>query len=139
MAGAAGAPAADITDRDRVRHRLWVVPADQATDDPTDRARELIARASARPITIADRHHRYETALRYRDERRMTRSCESDPAFDYVLMLFLETTAEPLTVLPTHRVVRGLGGAGVASLQSRLGELFTVRSADRDELRRTFA
>jgi uncharacterized protein (DUF1015 family) len=138
LAGAAGAPAADITDRDRVRHRLWVVPADQATDEPTDLARELITRASAGPITIADGHHRYETALRYRDERRMTRSCESDPAFDYVLMLFLETTAEPLTVLPTHRVVKGLG-EGAAGLLAAAAEVFDVRPVkDRESLGATF-
>ena len=36
-------------------------------------------------------------------------------------MLFLETTAEPLTVLPTHRIVRGLGDDGVAPLRAGLG------------------
>ena len=71
------------------------------------RSRSCSRSRAAQPVTIADGHHRYETALRYRDERRMTRSCEEDPAFDYLLMLFLETTAEPLTVLPTHRLVRG--------------------------------
>ena len=50
------------------------------------------AAAGAGPITIADGHHRYETALRYRDERRMTRSCDEDPPFDYVLALMLEAT-----------------------------------------------
>ena len=85
-------------------------------------------------MTIADGHHRYETALRYRDERRMSRSCEEDPAFDYLLTLFLEATSEPLTVLPTHRILRGLGDQGVATLRDRLGELFDVGapvSADR--------
>ena len=47
--------------------------------------------AGRAPITIADGHHRYETALRYRDERRLTSSQEKDPAFDYLLMLLLET------------------------------------------------
>ena len=84
----------------------------------------LLAAAGAGPVTIADGHHRYETALRYRDERRMSRSCEEDPAFDYLLMLFLETTAEPLTVLPTHRLVRGLGADGPARLRDRPRELF---------------
>ena len=42
----------------------------------------------------------------------MSRSCEEDPAFDYILTLFLEATAQPLTVLPTHRIVRGLGDDG---------------------------
>jgi uncharacterized protein (DUF1015 family) len=99
---------------------------------------DLVAIAAAHPITIADGHHRYETALRYRDERRMSRSCEEDPAFDYLLMLFLETTAEPLTVLATHRIARSMGDDGVARLRERLTELFSVRPASRAELIDTF-
>ena len=118
---AATLPEIDVLADDGVRHRLWVVPVG---DD--GRAAELVAAAGAAPITIADGHHRYETALRYRDERRMSRSCEEDPAFDYLLMLFLETTTVPLTVLPTHRVVRGLGDDGVESLWTGIGELFEV-------------
>ena len=114
----------DVIDDDGVRHRLWAVPADGDAAEAV--APLLAAAASAGPITIADGHHRYETALRYRDERRMSRSCEEDPAFDYILMLFLETTGEPLTVLPTHRIVRGLGDDGVAQLLARLEEFFVV-------------
>jgi uncharacterized protein (DUF1015 family) len=132
---AASSPAVDVSDDDGVRHRLWVVEAEgpHATE-----VADLIAIAAADPVTIADGHHRYETALRYRDERRMSRSCEEDPAFDYLLMLLLETTAEPLTVLPTHRIVRSIGDAGVTALRSRLGELFAVRPASRSELEETF-
>ena len=43
----------------------------------------------------------------------MTRSCEPDPPFDFLLTLLLDAD-EPLTVLPTHRVVRGLGDDGLA-------------------------
>jgi hypothetical protein len=68
----------------------------------------------------------------------MSRSCEEDPAFDYLLMLFLETTAEPLTVLPTHRIVRAIADTGVAALVSRLPNLFTVRPAGRAELEDMF-
>jgi uncharacterized protein (DUF1015 family) len=131
----AGQAAIDVRDDDGVRHRMWVVEADGSE---ADHVAALIAIASAGPLTIADGHHRYETALRYRDERRMSRSCEEDPAFDYLLMLFLETTAEPLTVLPTHRVVLGLGDDGVSRLRGRLDELFDVRVAGRAELERSF-
>ena len=130
---AARSPDTDVADDESVRHRLWVVPAD---DDPG--ARELIAAAGRGAVTIADGHHRYETALRYRDERRMSRSCEEDPAFDYLLMLFLEATSQPLTVLPTHRVVLGLGADAADGLRAGLGGLFDVRSADRPELEATF-
>jgi len=113
-------PIADVTDGDGVRHRMWAVAADgpEATQ-----VESLISAAGAGTITIADGHHRYETALRYRDERRMSRSCEEDPAFDYILMLFLEATGS-LTVLPTHRVLGGLGEEGIAALRQGLGDLF---------------
>jgi uncharacterized protein (DUF1015 family) len=130
-----GAPAIDVSDQDDARHRLWVVEADGPS---AALVAELVAIAAAEPVTIADGHHRYETALRYRDERRMSRSCEEDPAFDYLLMLFLETTAEPLTVLPTHRLLAGLGADGVASLWSRLDELFEVGPATSERLVRDF-
>ena len=123
-------PTIDLVDDDGVTHRLWVVPTDGQDEGPSDGpVSRLVAAAGGAPITIADGHHRYETALRYRDERRMSRSCEEDPPFDYVLMLFLETTGGQLTVLPTHRVVRGLGEAGVEALWANLGELFEVERA----------
>jgi len=133
---ATGSPAIDVVDDDGARHRVWVVAADGPS---ADMVAELIGIAGSEPVTIADGHHRYETALRYRNERRMSRSCEEDPAFDYLLMLFLETTTEPLTVLPTHRLVSGLGADGVAHLRARLGDLFAVGPADRQELLAAFA
>ena len=129
------APTIEVTDDDGVGHRLWVVAGDGVH---AAAVAALVARAAAGPVTIADGHHRYETALRYRDERRMTRSCEEDPAFDYLLMLFLEATAEPLTVLPTHRIVRSLGVEGVERLREGMGELFEARAAEWGELEAMF-
>ncbi len=126
---AAGPPDADVVDDDGVRHRMWALPA--SGDGPASVvAGELLAAGERGPITIADGHHRYETALRYRDERRMTRSCEEDPPFDYLLALLLEATGQPLTVLPTHRLVCGIGAGGAATLLERTNELFTVEPID---------
>jgi uncharacterized protein (DUF1015 family) len=127
----AGPAAEDVVDDDGVRHRLWVVEAD---GPHAAEVASLIEIAAAEPVTIADGHHRYETALRYRDERRMSRSCEEDPAFDYLLMLFLETTAEPLTVLATHRLISGLEDGAHAEVPARLAELFELSAATRDQL-----
>jgi uncharacterized protein (DUF1015 family) len=132
---AAGPAALDVRDDEGVRHRLWVVTADVPH---AAEVAELLGIAASDAITIADGHHRYETALRYRDERRMSRSCEEDPAFDYLLMLFLETSATSLTVLPTHRIVRGLGDAGVDSLSAGLESLFGIVPADDATLRQAF-
>ena len=135
---ATGAPDIAVVDEDGVRHRLWAVAAD-GDDAAATTAAALLAAASAGPVAIADGHHRYETALRYRDERRMTRSCEEDPAFDYLLTLFLETERQPLTVLPTHRLVRSLGEGGGAALLSRLDALFEVERAEAPAVRDAFA
>ncbi len=126
----------DLTDDDGVRHRLWAIEAD---GEGAAAVAPLLDAASRGPVTIADGHHRYETALRYRDERRMSRSCEEDPAFDYILTLFVDAAAEPLTILPTHRIVRGLGDDGAAALLARLEGLFEVeRDVDPAALRERF-
>lgn len=142
-------PAIEVRDDDGVLHRLWIVPVGSGeaggpeggrTEAPTpaELAVELLALAGRGPITIADGHHRYETALRYRDERRMTRTCEEDPAFDYVLALLLEARHHPPTVLATHRVLVDLGEAGVERLLAGLSELFSVHPVDAAELVRRF-
>lgn len=126
----------DLVDDDGVRHRLWAVLGD---GDSADAVAPLLAAASRGPVTIADGHHRYETALRYRDERRMSRSCEEDPAFDYILALLLDASRQELTVLPTHRIVRGLGDAGVDALFAKLGPFFEVRrDVAADDLRQAY-
>ncbi len=134
LAAVATGPAdVDLVDDDGVRQRLWPVVADG--DGPSARVvADLLADASASPVTIADGHHRYETALRYRDERRMSRSCEEDPPFDYLLALLLEASDETLTVLPTHRLLRGIGPEGARRVVDGADELFEVRGdvTDRD-------
>jgi uncharacterized protein (DUF1015 family) len=84
-------PIIDLTDDAGVEHRLWALAAD-GPDAPG--VASLIAVIGAEPVTIAEGIERYESAVRYRDERRMSRSCEEDPAFDYILALFTETAAD---------------------------------------------
>ncbi len=122
-------PVSDVTDDDGTRHRLWVV----ADDGPDGVVGRLAAVAGAGPMFIADGHHRYETALRYRDERRMTRSCEPDPPFDFIFALLLDAGDE-LTVLPTHRIVRGLGADGLARLIAGLDGLFEITPSTTEAL-----
>jgi len=90
----------DLTDPGAVRHRVWTLAADGPAAEAVS---GLIAAVGSAPVTIADGQARYESALRYRDERRMSRSCEEDPAFDYILALFVEgpeaASTQPLTGL----------------------------------------
>jgi len=131
-----GAADLEVVDDDGVRHRIWGFAAD---GEAAPAVEGLLAAADRGPVTIADGHHRYETALRYRDERRMSRSCEEDPAFDYVLALLVDAGSQPLTVLPTHRIVRGPLDGDPAGWPSSLGDLFEVeRGLTEEDVRRRF-
>jgi uncharacterized protein (DUF1015 family) len=135
---AATAPLVELEDAVGVRHRVWM----RATGEEVERdgAIETVCqRLGATPITLADGHHRYETALRYCEERRRGPAVEDHPAWAEILMLILEPIEGPLTVLPTHRVLLGLDGDGVGALVSGLDELFEVEpDVDRERLLAAF-
>jgi uncharacterized protein (DUF1015 family) len=93
------APATELTDEYGVIHRLWPI------SEPT--RIETIQKALAdQKLVIADGHHRYETALNYRNERRAA-TASSDPNADLerAMMTFVNTRSEGLVILATHRVV----------------------------------
>jgi len=92
-------PTIEVTDEYGVVHRVWAVPEGERVEAAT--------RAMAdQKLIIADGHHRYETALRYRDERRAGGGkADGHQAYDRVMMTFVNMDAPGLVILPTHRVV----------------------------------
>ena len=131
-------PSAEVVDDAAVQHRLWVVAAGE--NDARDRAiGEITGALGWGPITLADGHHRYETALRYADEQRRTADVEDEAAWNEILALVLEPEEGALTVLPTHRVLLGLDDETRSGLLQRAGELFDVEEGiDRERLVATF-
>lgn len=121
---AAGPPRIDIVDAGGEGHRLWELPG--GTDGRAERLADL---AGAATLTIADGHHRYETALRFQAERvaGTASAPDAEAGYNFVLMLLLEPEAGPVVVLPTHRVVRGIDVDGRPSLADRLAGLYAVR------------
>jgi uncharacterized protein (DUF1015 family) len=86
---------------------------------------ELIATLQSKPLFIADGHHRYETALAYRRARRQHGGRSANAPDDNVLMLVSSLEDPGLTVLPTHRVVRG-ALPSVDDIKHRLRETFSI-------------
>ncbi len=87
----AGEPAAVAADESGVGHRLWIAPPDP------DVARWL----EPESLMIADGHHRYSMALRYRDEMR---SSHGSGPWDHVMMLIADAAVQEPPVLPFHRI-----------------------------------
>ncbi len=94
-----GQPAESFTDADGVTHRLWI-----AEDGPAVQA--ICRQFDQRKLYIADGHHRYETALRYRDHLREEGQATGES--DYVMMMLVDMENPGLVVFPTHRIVRNL-------------------------------
>ena len=99
----AAPPTVEVRDEYDVMHRMWKVsdPAIIAT---------VQTKMADKKLIIADGHHRYETALNYRNEMRQQTSPNREAPFERVMMTFVNMDAPGLVVLPTHRVVFGLDG-----------------------------
>jgi uncharacterized protein (DUF1015 family) len=112
-------PANNFTEDDEA-HRLWVA------NEP-----EFVQRVShflaSRSIYIADGHHRYETALAYRDERRQDNK-PGNEAFNFVMMSLVPFSDPGLIVLPVHRLVNNLSSKAVTQFRDNLETLFEVES-----------
>jgi len=88
----------------------------------------VVAAAEAERAVIADGHHRYQTALAYRDE-----VGASDEGPHRFVLAFLCPLEDPgLTILPTHRLLHSVAGLDAASLLERAREVFEVRGLDAD-------
>src|SRR5580704_5929979 len=88
----------ELHDEFGVTHRLWPV-----TDVAT--IRRIQSAMADKKLIIADGHHRYETALNFRDESRAAAGV-NDPyaAAEFAMMTFVNTHSRGLTILPTHRL-----------------------------------
>ena len=121
-------PLMEMTDEYGVLHRVWRV---------SDPAIVSLVRGKMRDkkLIIADGHHRYETALTYRNERRQNASAQpissKDLApYELAMMTFVNTDSPGLVVLPTHRVVHSLPSFSMDSLRTGASEFFSVEEAD---------
>lgn len=121
MSKAAGRhPDVDVRDRDGVRHRLWV------DSDPSDIAK-IVEFMGDKQVVIADGHHRYETALAYRDEMRAQKNSGGEEApYDYVMMTLVNVYSPDLVVFPTHRMAANLSEDDLTSLEPKLSEFFEI-------------
>lgn len=96
-----GAPAQEFTDEQGVTHRLWII-----TDEKI--IKKIADDFSERKLYIADGHHRYETALNYRNYLRENGRAREGDGCDYQMIYLVDMEHPGLVVYPTHRLVRGL-------------------------------
>ena len=130
-----------VTDEYKVLHQQWCI------SDPALTAL-VRGKMKEKKLIIADGHHRYETALNYRNERIAalrnvprapqpysrsdTPVAEPDDTapHELVMMTFINMDSPGLVILPTHRVVHGLPLFKPEELRAKVCEFFSIEQVD---------
>jgi uncharacterized protein (DUF1015 family) len=117
-------PEISVLDEYEVLHRVWRV-----FDAGTIRTVQQLMRE--KELLIADGHHRYETALAYRDQRRsQAGTIDRDAPYEYVMMTFIRMESHGLVILPTHRIIHGLVDFNRERLLEDARRFFDIRHID---------
>ncbi|MDI6822225.1 MAG: DUF1015 domain-containing protein [Actinomycetota bacterium] len=112
-------PIIDVRDEDGVRHKLWRINEQKTID-------KIVQIIKDKELYIADGHHRYETALNFRNEMRK-KFPELTEVYDYVIMMLVNMDGEKLTILPIHRVVRNIKELNFHRLLQKIEEFFDLQ------------
>jgi len=138
-----GYPDLETRDEYGVSHRVWKIT------DP-DLMNLVRGKMQDKKLLIADGHHRYETALNYRNEQRAAtlkgpsgaiprerspdkqgRGVEQSAApYDFVMMTLINMDSPGLVILPTHRVVHGLQSFSSTEFRERASVYFSVEEVE---------
>jgi uncharacterized protein (DUF1015 family) len=114
---AASAPTARVRDEYDVTHTLYRISDPKILD-------ELQSLLADKKLLIADGHHRYETALAFRDDHPELEDAK------WVMMTFVNMHSRGLRILATHRVLKGLKGFDLDAFLQKAGETFEITRFD---------
>ena len=119
-------PDAAVTDEYGVLHRLWEVSEPRVIAS-------VCAAMSDKKLVIADGHHRYETALAYRNECRAASEAkgpQNTAPSEFVMMTFVNMNSPALLILPTHRVVHSLPSFSEDAFRNSAHAFFDIDEID---------
>lgn len=112
-------PICEMTDNEGLEHRLWSI-----TDEAV--IAYIQKHMANMKLYIADGHHRYETALNYRNYMR-TQGVPEGAATDYVMMVMVDINHPGLVVFPTHRLIHSIDSLDIPSLLDSCRQYFHVK------------
>ena len=119
-------PFVSFRDEYDVEHILW-----QVTD--TDKIEAICMDLRDRKLVIADGHHRYETALAFRNDKRKQLGVDNAGSFEWLMTTLVNMDSSGMTILPTHRLLSDLAGFDCEKLLDAVRIYFEVRRVDSKE------
>ena len=115
-------PALSAVDSSGVTYNVWPVTEEKMLKAASDFF-------TAKVIYIADGHHRYQTALTYRRQQADANPHSTgDEAFNFVMMILIDSRDPGLIMLPTHHLVRGLSPEKLSRLKEEIAANFELIS-----------
>ncbi|MDI6731511.1 MAG: DUF1015 domain-containing protein [Candidatus Margulisbacteria bacterium] len=111
-------PFIEVTDKQRVTHRLWRA-------DHKSVIGKIVKEMKDKAVFIADGHHRYEAAIRYKNELKLRNTKFSEEeAYNHMMVYFNSIEDKGLIVLPIHRVLRQLSFFDKERFKQELAQYF---------------
>lgn len=122
-------PIMSALDDEMVKHTVWMIADAEAL-------KTIDLFMKDKKIYIADGHHRYETALKYRDDMRKAEGAHAEELrpYDYAMMMFVNFMDEGLKVFPTHRVVDVAANFQDESFLASVKNIFEVTPLDGEDV-----
>ena len=117
-------PDISVLDEYETLHRVWRIHDPALIQSVQQVIRE-------KNLLIADGHHRYETALAYRNERReQSGSPDPNAPYEFVMMTLIPMESRGLVILPTHRIVHGLASFDREQMLEASEQFFDIERID---------
>ncbi|MFB0526562.1 MAG: DUF1015 domain-containing protein [bacterium] len=114
-------PLIDLINEENIRHRLWRIDDEKSVNLIVEGMRD-------KKLFIADGHHRYESALEYRNEERKSNPRHSaQESYNYVMSYFVNMENGGLEILPIHRAIRNFERFDGERLIVEAGEYFDLK------------
>ncbi len=106
-----------------VRQQVWLVTDEEVLG-------QVVAEMAPKTgLIIADGHHRYETALNYRNEMRdKHREAPANAGFNYRMVTLVSLDDPGLTILPTHREINNYRAKTTEQILADAAPYFEVQS-----------
>lgn len=114
-----GTPEQEAADTLGNVHRTWTIDDQSAVN-------RIIDEIAPKSIFIADGHHRYETSMAYLNEMRTAGQAVPDGPYDYVMMYLTPMEHPGLTILPAHRLVKGMKDLDLGRLLDMISPYFYI-------------
>ncbi len=113
-------PVQSFIAKDSVVQKLWI-------ETDKERIAKIVDAFRGKQLYIADGHHRYETALNFRNKLIEEGSYKEDDDAGYIMMFLADLSDPGLVILPTHRLVKDLDSFDENKVIAEISKLFNVK------------